>query len=453
MSEFVPVVLLSIPGLRRIDLPQMPALSKLFANGRVHDLAIPFPAVTWPVQAAMLTGELPNRHGVIANGFYWREKNEVEMWTADNRVVACPQIWDRLGPAGLTSAAWFPMLSKRSKADFVCMPAPVHNPDGTESTWCYTQPQDFYRELLEALGPFPLHHFWGPLAGIQSSRWIAQSAVFATKRFRPDFFYVYFPHLDYAAQKFGPQSDAAVCAVAELDELLNSFFANIEQAYGRSPHWLVASEYAIVDVDHVTFPNRILREHGLLKVRSGDDGEYLDLKGSLAWALVDHQFSHVFVRGSDPEIVSRVAALFRAQPGFQCVLTAAEKPKWNIDHPRCGDLVLLSEPNSWQAYYWWLDDRHAPAFARTVDIHRKPGYDPVELHFDPATRSIPLDARLVRGSHGLSASGTGRAEILMTSDPDWFHREEVGVTELFGAVLKHLVRMSDSGSAKIRGSM
>ncbi len=438
MPHQSPVVLLTLPGLRRNDLGHMPALTKLCASGAIHELTVPFPAVTWPAQATMLTGLRPNRHGVVANGFYWRERNQVEMWTAGNEVIEQPQIWNRLGQAGMgfTSAAWFPMLSKRSQANYVCMPAPVHNPDGSESMWCYTQPQDFYRHLLESLGPFPLQHFWGPLANIKSSQWIANSAVIAAERFHPDFFYVYLPHLDYAAQKSGPNSPAAVQAVRDLDSLVQSLATRMEAAYGCGLVWLIASEYAIVETSHVTYPNRVLREHELLKVRS-HDGEQLDFENSQAWALVDHQFSHIFVRNAEPALIDRVAKLFRGHTGIRQVLTAADKIQWNMDHPRSGEVILVSEPHSWQAYYWWLDECHAPGFARTVDIHRKPGYDPVELHFDPATRSIPLNAELVRGSHGAPSSWSGGSEVALTSDATFFPKETINSTDVCPAILRH----------------
>ena len=438
MPHVSPVVFLSLPGLRRNDLAHMPAATNLCASGAIHSLTVPFPAVTWPAQATMLTGLRPNRHGVIANGFYWRERNQVEMWTAGNEVIEQPQIWDRLGQAkmGFTSAAWFPMLSKRSHANYVCMPAPVHNPDGSESMWCYTQPQDFYRQLLESLGPFPLQHFWGPLANIKSSQWIANSAVIAAERFHPDFFYVYLPHLDYAAQKLGPNSPAAAQALGDLDSLIQSFATRMEAAYGRELVWVIASEYAIVETSHVTYPNRVLREHGLLHVRS-QDGEQLDLENSPAWALVDHQFSHIFVRNAEPKVVDQVVKLFRGRAGIRQVLTATDKVQWGMDHPRSGEVILVSDPHSWQAYYWWLDDREAPAFARTVDIHRKPGYDPVELHFDPTTRSIPLNAELVKGSHGAPASWSGGSEVALTSDSAFFPTETIDSTELFPAILRH----------------
>jgi predicted AlkP superfamily pyrophosphatase or phosphodiesterase len=415
-----PVVFLSIPALRSQDLPDMPQLSQLMAGGETAELSASFPCVTWPVQANMLTGELPCDHGVVSNGFYWRDEGRVEMWTAWNDKIASPQIWDRLHQQdqSLKSAVWFPMLSKGCGADYICMPAPIHNPDGTEDLWCYTKPTELYGILRDELGHFPLQHFWGPLAGIQSTQWIADSAALAAARFRPDFFYLYLPHLDYAAQKSGPHSQAARQAVGELDAVIGGMAERFGEVFdGGEPLWLAASEYVITPVDHVTFPNRILREDGLLTVSSQDDGEHLDLENSRAWALVDHQFSHVFVKDRDPATRARVVELFRAVEGIAEVLAEDGLAKYHLDHERSGDVILISTPNGWQAYYWWLDDAMAPGFARTVDIHRKPGYDPVELHFDMAARSIPLDATLVQGSHGAPVDSDQQRGVILASRP------------------------------------
>lgn len=399
-----PLILLSLPGLRRSHLPRLQDFASRSGCGPAAQWAGSFPCVTWPAQATQLTGTRPHEHGVVANGFFWRERGQVEMWTAANHVIQRPQIWDLLRAADppLKSLAWFPMLSKESGADVVCMPAPVHHPDGSESLWCYTKPRELYGELLAELGHFPLQHFWGPLAGIQSSEWIARSLVIAARRFQPDFLYVYVPHLDYAAQKYGPFSPQADQAVDDLARVLAAMAGELQAAYGqRLLRWLVASEYVIEPVDHVVYPNRVLREAGLLRVREESDGEHLDLAQSPAWAMVDHQFSHVFVRRREPDVINQVIRLFQRLPGIDVVLGPGELGEWNMDHERSGDVILVSRSGSWQAYYWWLDDARAPGFARTVDIHRKPGYDPVELFFDPATKSIPLDATLVRGSHGL----------------------------------------------------
>ncbi|MEX0586938.1 MAG: nucleotide pyrophosphatase/phosphodiesterase family protein, partial [Pirellulales bacterium] len=297
------VVLLSIPGLRAGDVAAMPNLQRLVAGGERAALVPSFPAVTCPVQVNMTTGRLPRQHGVVANGFYWRESRRVEMWTAWNDVIESPQIWDLLSQhdPDLTSAVWFPLLSKGCEADYICTPAPIHNPDGSESLWCYTRPTQMYGELRDELGHFPLKHFWGPLADIRSTAWIADSAVHAAREHRPNFFYIYLPHLDYAAQRSGPDSEAAQAALTELDQVLGRLAAGFQTAYGNVPLlWIVASEYAIVPVNHVAYPNRVLREGGLLSVKPDEaGGELIDLEDSRAWALADHQLSHVFVEGAD----------------------------------------------------------------------------------------------------------------------------------------------------------
>ena len=432
-----PLLFLSIPGLRRQDLGRMPHVQALASGAELRQLDHSFPAVTWPAQATMLTGCLPRQHGIVANGMFDRAQHKLEMWTFGNEAIEQPQLWDTLRQAGKTTAAWFPMLSKRCGADYVCMPAPVHNPDGSESLWCYTKPAALYGELQAARGHFPLQHFWGPLANLKSSQWILDSAVLLARQAQPDFFYLYVPHLDYAAQKMGPDSPAAWAAVAELDQALGVFGQHIAEAYGQPCAWLIASEYVIVPTNHVSFPNRVLREHGWLQVIEGSDGEMLDLVGSRAWALVDHQFSHVYVREPAAPTLATIADVLRQQPGVAAVWDRGQQAQAGLDHPRSGDLIVLSEPHSWQAYYYWLDERRAPAFARTVDIHRKPGYDPIELHFDFATKSIPLDASLNRGSHGVITDESQRQSVVLLPGSLASASPAIRDVELYSLVLRH----------------
>jgi predicted AlkP superfamily pyrophosphatase or phosphodiesterase len=416
----------------------MPNLSRLFVGGG-HAILVPsFPAVTCPVQANMTTGSPPREHGVVANGFYWRDQRRVEMWTAWNDCIQKPQIWDILHDRdrAITSAVWFPLHSKGSGADFICTPAPVHNADGSESPWCFTRPEGLYDELKARFGHFPLQHFWGPLAGIQSTTWIVDSAIVTAEKYKPNFFYLYLPHLDYAAQKSGPESKAAHQAVADLDAQLGKLITGFEKAYSEAPLWLAASEYVISAVNDVAFPNRVLREAGLLKVSDADDGEHLDFTNSKAWALVDHQFSHVFVQDSDAKTIKKIARLFAKHPGIADVVTAEGLAEYKIDHVRSGDLVLISDPHSWQAYYWWLEDAKAPQYARTVDIHRKPGYDPVELFIDARSKTIPLNANLVRGSHGAPAKEPAQRGVLLTSEPGVFLGGQLADTQVAELVLK-----------------
>lgn len=406
-----PTVLLSIPGLRESDIALMPNLSAIVRE--VRPLVPTFPAVTCPTQSTLTTGVPANEHGVIANGFYWpigyesnlnsRPAGDVEMWTAWADVVSGPRIWDRLKDhdSSLTSAVWFPMLAKGVTADYVCTPAPIHNPDGSESLWCYTKPTEMYGVLRDKLGHFPLQNFWGPMASIASTDWIIDSAVVGIAEHKPAFSYIYLTHLDYAAQKFGPDSDEAIAAVKAIDDSLRRLFDGVEDAHGEDCLWVVASEYAITPVERVVYPNRLLREAGFLSVDVRDGLEHLVPGGQKAWALCDHQFAHVYVK--DAADVEAVRALFESTPGIEMVQTGAERG--TLDHKRSGDIVLTADADAWFAYYFWLDDAVAPPFARQVDIHRKPGYDPVEMFVDPVAMKagqgpIPLDATLVKGSHG-----------------------------------------------------
>ena len=432
------VIFLSVPGLRHADLANMPNLNKLVAGGTSTRINHAFPAVTWPSQANLLTGKMPTDHGVVANGFFWRKENKVEMWTAWNEVIQQPQIWDVLKAdhPELKSAAWFPMLSKGCNADYVCMPAPIHQPDGSEELWCYTKPQEYYGSLLESLGHFPLQHFWGPMANIKSSAWIANSAAAAATKFKPNFFYIYLPHLDYQAQKFGPNSEQATQSVKELDELIGQFSADMQNAYDSEVCWMIASEYVITEVDHVLYPNRILRSADLLQLKHEENGgELIDFENTPAWALVDHQFSHIFVNQSHHDLIEKIADLFKDCKGVDEVLVGNSRDKYGMDHERSGEIIVISESHSWQAYYWWTDDQLAPSFARTVDIHRKPGYDPVELHFDMATKSIPLDATLIKGSHGAPSKSEQQRGVFLSNQPALVESESIDDHALFDVVL------------------
>lgn len=433
------VILLSVPGLRKQDIQHMPRLQSLTADGDCGELVPTFPAVTCPVQANMTTGAPPSEHGVIANGSYDRESHQVEMWTEPNSCIDRPQLWDIMQKhhPDLTSAVWFPLHSKECGADFVCTPAPIHNPDGSESLWCYTRPESLYGEFLEELGHFPLQHFWGPAANVQSTAWIVDSAIQAAERFQPNLFYIYLPHLDYAAQKFGPDSAEASQAITAIDAEIGKLVDGFTSAYAdHRPLWLVASEYVITSVDHVSYPNRQLREAGLLSVSESDGHEQLDFAGSRAWAMVDHQCSHIFVHEHDATTIDEVAELFSSQEGISEVLRRDDFAKYDIAHDHSGDLILISTPNSWQAYYWWLDDARAPTYARTVDIHRKPGYDPVEMYWDPQAKGIPLDATLVKGSHGVPATEVALRGVLLSSERGVFVERPLADTDVADIVLR-----------------
>ncbi|QDU56412.1 alkaline phosphatase family protein [Aeoliella mucimassa] len=446
------VVLLSIPGLAPSDVARMPNLKRLVEAGDRAPLVASFPGVTCAVQANMTTGLPPAEHGVVANGFFWRgdspetaapagsedKQGQVELWTCWNSVIHRPQLWDLLHEhdANLTSAMWFALNNKGCGADYICTFAPIHNPDGSESLWCYTRPEMLYGDLRDAFGHFPLKHFWGPLAGIPSSAWIVSSSIWTAERHQPNFWYIYLPHLDYMTQKCGPQSPEAMAALVELDNELGRLITEFERIHaGKSLLWLVASEYVISPVDHVTYPNRILRELGMLEFQQLEGTEQVDIAASGAFALADHQHSHVFVQDHCKSRIGELVDRFRGEPGIAEVLTHDQLDRYELQHTRSGDLVLVSEPNSWQAYYWWLDDAMAPTYARKMDIHRKPGYDPVELFFDPSTKGIPLNADLVRGSHGAPVRQESQQGVLLSSQRGVFVEQTMADTDVASIVL------------------
>ena len=414
------LILLTIPGLRPGDVckSRTPTLYDWANTGVLAELIPTFPCVTSPVQASMMTGSPPGKHGVIANGFFYRDRREVEFWVAPNMVIEGEQIWSvlRESHSGRTSAVWHAQNIKQADADFIVTPAPIHEDDGSTKLWCYSKPDGLYQQLIDDLGHFPLQHYWGPLSNIESTRWILRAAAKLVQDHRPNFHWIYIPHLDYAAQKHGPNSEQALAALTELDELLGDFANRISQSASADQFtFLVAGEYALTDVSGVIYPNRLLRETGLFQVRDDAGKELVDFERSAAFAMVDHQLAHIYITQDRPQNTPKCVELFSNLPGVARVLAGDNRAELGMDHERCGDVILVCEDDHWLAYYWWLDAQLAPDFARTVDIHRKPGYDPVELFFDPATRSIPLTAELVKGSHGVPATAQKHKTALICS--------------------------------------
>lgn len=395
------LIFVSIPGLRTRDLAHMPRLRQLAGRGTMRELIPTFPCVTSSVQANMLTGQAPQEHGIIGNGFYYRDRGEVELWVGRNGLFQTDQLWNSLARRGISQAAWIPQNIKDAAADFIVTPEPIHHPDGRTELWCYSKPDGLYERLVKDLGHFPLMHFWGPMTSVKSTEWIINAALWLLQRERPRFNYIYFPHLDYQAQKFGPNSPEQAAACREADEQLGRVFDGAAALKLPDVAFLIVSEYAMTDVSRVVYPNRILRDAGMARIDQRDGAEFLNLRESLAFAVVDHQFAYVYVR--EPTEIDAVAGLFEGVDGIAEVLAGDGRRKLDVDHPRSGEVVLVCEPDAWLAYYWWHDDAKAPRFARTVDIHAKPGYDPVEMFIDMKTKQTPLDATLIRGSHGAPA--------------------------------------------------
>ncbi|HKE19672.1 MAG TPA: alkaline phosphatase family protein [Kofleriaceae bacterium] len=430
-----PLVVIDIVGLTPALIgPDTPHLSSLALDGFRASLDPVLPAVTCTAQATMLTGALPREHGVVGNGWYFRDQAEVLFWRQSNRLVGGEKLWDaaRRRRPDLSTAAlfwWFNMYSSVERSVTV---RPIYPADGRKIPALYSHPPELAGELEAELGRFPFFQFWGPKSGLPSSEWIARSAASLFRRHRPGLLLVYLPHLDYDMQRLGPGHPAIASQVRAIDRVAGGL---IDAVRGGGAEVVVVSEYGIEEARTPVHLNRALREAGLVAVRETLGWEMLDPGASRAFAVADHQVAHVHV--ADPADVDRVAQLVRAQPGVAEVLDRAGQARVGLDHERSGELVAVAEPGAWFTYYYWLDDARAPDFARTVDIHRKPGYDPVELFLDPdrplikgrvlfnlarklagfryLMDVIPLRADLVKGTHGRAPVERDRGPLLISS--------------------------------------
>ena len=418
-----------------------PTLNRLAEEGYAMSLRPPFPAVTCTSQATLTTGTLPREHGVVCNGMFERDRFAVRFWDQPTSMVKREKVWETLRrrDPGATSALLFFQNTMFASADVVVTPAPLHLDEGL-IPWCYSKPVGFYERLAESHGEFQLPWYWGPLAGAKSSEWIAQAALGTLEEHGPTLTFVYLPHLDYNTQRFGADSEQFLGDLRRMDEIVAELVDGLERLGLREETAIVLlGEYAMTNVSRPILLNRELRQRGFLLVRTIGGHEFLDLELSDAFAMVDHQIAHVYVKTGREDAVR---AALREVAGVEQVLGREEQRELAIDHPSSGELIAIAEADAWFAYYWWLDDALAPPYAREIDIHRKPAYDPVELFFDPATRSTPLKPELVRGSHGRPAESEPRRPALIVADaaarrPGGEEVEMTAVPEIILGLLGH----------------
>jgi predicted AlkP superfamily pyrophosphatase or phosphodiesterase len=451
-------VVLNVVGLTPSLLGEnTPFLSEWAAKGRVVPITSVLPAVTCSVQATYLTGKLPEEHGIVANGWYFRDDCEVKFWRQSNKLVQTPKIWEiakSIDP-NFTCANLFWWYNMYSSVDYAITPRPMYPADGRKLPDIYTYPADIREEIQSDLGQFPLFNFWGPNTSILCSQWIANSAKWIEERYSPTLTLIYLPHLDYCLQKFGQDEKQIQKDLKEIDvvcgELINYYQA-------RNTQVIILSEYGITPVSKAVDLNRLLRTNGLITVREELGRELLDPGASIAFAVADHQVAHVYV--NDPAYIPKVRDLLETTEGVAQVLDEEGKQAYHLNHPRSGELVAIAQSDAWFTYYYWLDHAKAPDFARTVDIHRKPGYDPVELFLDPQLKFpklkiafkllqkqlgfrylmdvIPLDASLVRGSHGCIATSSAEAPMLISHQTDLVDQDLIAATDVCSLILKHL---------------
>ncbi len=427
-------VVIDIVGLSSALIGEhTPFLRQYMENAHVSRIKPHLPAVTTSMQSTYLTGLWPSEHGIVGNGWYDRTDCEIKFWKQSNKLVQGESIWDtakRIDP-NFTCAQLFWWYNMYSGADYSVTPRPNYLADGRKMPDCYSHPAALRDELQQQFGQFPLFSFWGPGANIASSEWIANAAMYVAEKYSPTLSLVYLPHLDYCQQKFGPDTDKIGKELNEIDALL----AKLVSFYERNGiQVILLSEYGIVPVSRPVHINRMLRKAGLLGIRTERGLELLDAGASVAFAVADHQVAHIYAK--DQSTKEQVMKLLEAEEGIDLLLDDTGKKQYHIDHERAGDIVAVAKPDSWFTYYFWLDDNIAPDYARVVDIHKKPGYDPVEMFMTSKLRAgykllrkklgfryvmdvIPLDATLVKGSHGAVGVPQEYYPLLVTKDKQW----------------------------------
>jgi predicted AlkP superfamily pyrophosphatase or phosphodiesterase len=450
-----PLVVLCCVGLTPAHLgADTPHLTALAKDGFSAPLGGVVPAVTTTAQTTMLTGVAPREHGIVGNGWYFRELGEVWLWRQSQGLVQAPSAWARArvrrpGVKVLKHFWWYAM---NSDADALVTPRPAYHQDGAKSPDFYSNSADLKRMLRAAHGDFPLFSFWGPATSIAATLWIAESFRTAWDDQKPDLGLCYLPHLDYDLQRFGPTGPHLAVNLRALDAEAGKVIAH---ARARGAGILVVSEYGITAVERGVFINRHLRQAGLLAVTANATGELLDPGASAAFAVCDHQLAHVYCRDARAQAAAREALSGLA--GIGQVLDRAGQAGIGLDHARSGELVAIADARSWFAYDYWLHDDGRPDFAQCVEIHKKPGYDPRELVFDArggklraglallrkklgmryVMNAITLDPAAIRGSHGRAPAKPEDGAVVIGSEKGW-DRERWAMADVAGVIEREL---------------
>ncbi|WP_114783007.1 alkaline phosphatase family protein [Botryobacter ruber] len=415
------------------------------------------PAVTCTAQATYLTGRTPEEHGIVGNGWYFRDECEVKFWRQSNKLIQAEKVWEvaKAADPSFTCANMCWWYNMYSSVDYSLTPRPQYLADGRKVPDCYTHPASLRDTLQQKLGTFPLFSYWGPKTSIKSSRWIAEASKITDDLYDPTLTLIYLPHLDYNLQRLGPGNPRIATDLQEIDAVCADLIRYYE---ARNASVIVLSEYGISDVNQPVHLNRVLRRHGLLALREERGLELLDAGASEAFAVADHQVAHIYVK--DKSRIEEVRQLLLQVPGVEAVVAGAERNKYSLAHDRCGELVAIAAPNAWFTYYYWLDDKKAPDFARTVEIHKKPGYDPVEMFADPKIKFllplvagkllrkklgfrtlmdiIPLDATLVKGSHGRIPDSKDEYPLFLTNRKELAPAADIQATDVYQLILRHL---------------
>ncbi|MES3018307.1 MAG: nucleotide pyrophosphatase/phosphodiesterase family protein [Bacteroidota bacterium] len=429
-----------------------PFLKNYIARKSLINIEPVLPAVTTSAQSTYVTGQWPATTGIVGNGWYDHADCEIKFWKQSNKLVGGEKIWEKAKKEdpSFTCAKMFWWYNMYSSADYAVTPRPNYLADGRKMPDCYSQPAELRDILQEKLGQFPLFQFWGPGANIKSTQWIADASILTDELYNPTLTLIYLPHLDYCLQKFGPDLPKIGRELNEIDEVLKQLITYYEK---QDAEIIILSEYGISPVNNPIHINRVFRQNDLLNIRIERGLELLDAGASKSFAVADHQIAHVYI--NDKSVEEKVVKLLATIPGIELILNKEDQKAHHIDHERSGDLVLVADKNSWFTYYFWLDDEKAPDYARCVDIHKKPGYDPVEMFMSSKLRAgykllkkkagfryvmdvIPLDASLIKGSHGRAGVEKQYQPVLITSNEA--SSQTVKATEIFDNIWSALTK-------------
>lgn len=428
-------VIIDIVGLTPRHIGEhTPNLLALAKNHGARPFTGIFPALTLPAQATLLTGLTPAQHGIVGNGWLFRETMEARLWQQSRNLVSGEFFYEtakRKNPAS-TTAQLFWWFNQGNAADFSLTPKPYYGCDGHKIFGVHSTPPNFAEKIIERFGEFPFAAFWGMLANIKSSEWIAKTSAYIIEEYRPEITLIYLPHLDYDLQRYGASGEHLAKNLAAIDQVAGGI---IDTAKAQNAEIIVLSEYGITDVSRVVFINRILREHNLLTVRQSPFGEILETFQSAAFAVADHQIAHIYIR--DEKNIAVVKKILAQVDGVGEILDNAGKEKYNVNHSRSGELIALAARDSWFSWHYFMDEKSAPDFAFTIDIHRKCGYDPAELFFDEKLSCprfsaglkllqkkcglrtkfdlITRDQSRIKGSHGLLPANVNDGAIIIGS--------------------------------------
>jgi predicted AlkP superfamily pyrophosphatase or phosphodiesterase len=462
-------VVINVVGLtNRLIGQHTPYIAQWRSHGQQITIKPQLPALTCTAQATYLTGKPPTEHGIVANGWYFHDDCEIKFWRQSNPLVQSPKLWDvaKKADPSFTCANLFWWYNMYSTVDYAVTPRPMYPADGRKLPDIHTHPATLRDQLQSELGQFPLFKFWGPATSIESTAWIAQAAKQIEARHSPTLTLIYLPHLDYCLQKIGCDANQIATDLQQIDQVCAEL---IDYYQSRNTQVIILSEYGVTPVSQPIHLNRLFREKGWLSLRTELGHELLDAGASQVFAVADHQIAHIYLNPppghSKAALKERVQSLLTSTTGVAEVLDTDSKRRYGLDHPRSGDLIAIANPEAWFTYYYWLNDQNAPDFARTVDIHRKPGYDPVELFTNPQLKwpllkigktllkkklgfrylmdVIPLDATLVKGSHGHIPQSTQDWPLLITQSPAFLPTEKLSAgtlssTDVFQVLLNHL---------------